>query len=530
MRRPLFITGFMATGKSSVGRLVAARAGRPFIDLDARIEARAGVSVAEIFSRWGEGEFRRLEREELLKLLEPSAAAEAPVVSLGGGTLVRRDVRLLALDGAVVVTLEASPREVVRRGGGAGARPLLSGPDPEGRATELLELRQRGYCEAHARVRTDGRDPESVADEVLAIWRRDSLAVGVGEQSYAVDIGAGLLEERLAGAVGAASRVVLVSDENVFRLHGARALGALGGEPVVVQLTPGEEHKHIGSVERIWRAALEAGADRSSVFVAFGGGVTSDITGFAAASYMRGVPWVCVPTTLLSMVDASVGGKTGVDLLEAKNAIGAFHQPKAVLCDVDVLSTEGDRGFRSALAEVVKTALIGDAALLDLLEREPARVAERAPELLIELVRRSIRVKARVVSADERESGLRAVLNLGHTVGHALEAQGGYSRLTHGEAISLGLVAALRMGVLLGVTTEDLARRVERILAQLGLPTDLAAEPVAEAVRLIGHDKKRSGKKLRFVVALEPGRVETRDLELDRVRELAVAAAQATHR
>jgi 3-dehydroquinate synthetase len=235
---------------------------------------------------------------------------------------------------------------------------------------------------------------------------------------------------------------------------------------------------------------------------------------------MRGIPWVGVPTTLLAMVDASVGGKTGVDLMSAKNAVGAFWQPLRVLCDIELLATESERGFRGALAEVVKTALIGDPELLELLESAPLELAQWSAELRVEIVRRSIRVKARIVSEDERESGRRAVLNLGHTVGHALEAVSGYSRLTHGEAVSLGLVAALRIGVGLGVTPPDLAERGEALLTRLRLPTDIASEPLEDSLRLIGHDKKRAGKHVRFIVAKSPGAVDAIDLELSSLQAL----------
>jgi len=506
-----------------VAEVVARCAGRSFIDLDRSIEERAGASVAEIFRTRGEAEFRTLERAELRAVLERSGET-APVIALGGGSLVQRETRLWALDRAVVVALEATPAEIVRRVGSTASRPLLAGPQPEARVNELLELRERSYAEAHARVRTDGKSLDAIAEEVLAVWRRDAIAVAAGDASYAVEIGADLLVERLPQVAGKPSRTLFVTDETVFALHGPRLLDVLRAQaPVVVPLVPGEEHKHIGSVEKIWRAALESGADRSSLLIAFGGGVVSDVAGFAASSYMRGIRWVCVPTTLLAMVDASVGGKTAVDLGAAKNAVGAFWQPSSVLCDVSVLRTQSERDFRSALAEVVKTALIGDAGLLDLLEASPERVAERTPELLAELVRRSIRVKARIVGQDERESGLRAVLNLGHTIGHALEAHAGYSRLTHGEAISLGLVAALGVGVSLGMTPPALAERVTRVLARLGLPTALREEPLRDAVALIGHDKKRAGKKLRFVVARDIERVETVELELERVQALALA-------
>jgi shikimate kinase/3-dehydroquinate synthase len=220
------------------------------------------------------------------------------------------------------------------------------------------------------------------------------------------------------------------------------------------------------------------------------------------------------------MVDASVGGKTGVDLGAAKNAVGAFWQPAAVMCDVDYLKTEPTRGYRSGLSEVVKTALIGDPELFELLEREAAGIVARDPELLTDIVRRCIRVKARIVSADPREAGLRAVLNLGHTVGHAIEAQAGFERLTHGEAISLGLVAALRIGQRLGHTPAELALRTQRLLERLELMTAIEAEPLADAAELIGHDKKRAGSRVNFVFAQGLGDVVTKPLELAELRSL----------
>ncbi len=225
------------------------------------------------------------------------------------------------------------------------------------------------------------------------------------------------------------------------------------------------------------------------------------------------------------MVDASVGGKTGVDLGPAKNAVGAFWQPSAVLCDADYLKTESERGYRSGLAEAVKTAIIGDPELFELLERESAGIAARDSELLTDIVRRCIRVKARVVSADPREAGLRAVLNLGHTVGHALEAQAGFERLTHGEAVSLGMVAALRIGQQLGHTPAELAARTQAILEQLQLPTAIEEEPLADAAELIGHDKKRAGSRVHFVFAKGLGAVETVPLDLAQLREMARALA-----
>jgi 3-dehydroquinate synthase len=302
-------------------------------------------------------------------------------------------------------------------------------------------------------------------------------------------------------------------------------LHAASAKVIRVDFEPGEENKNIKSVETVWRAALAGSADRKATFVGFGGGVVTDMTGFAASTYMRGVPWICVPTTLLGMVDASVGGKTGVDLESAKNAVGAFWQPSAVLCDVDVLRTETRRGFVSGLAEVVKTALIGDPELFTFLEENAERVADREPDLCIELVRRSIRVKARIVSLDEREGGVRATLNLGHTIGHALEAQAGYTALTHGEAVSLGLVAALRLGVMLTQTPAELSQRTFDLLKRLGLPVALEPSALDAAAKLLGHDKKRAGASVRFVFARELGRVETLPIGLKDLAAHVVALA-----
>jgi shikimate kinase/3-dehydroquinate synthase len=520
MRRPLFLNGFMATGKSTVGRLLAERTGADFIDLDRSIEERTGRTVAELFQERGEPGFRAIEREAVEQLIG-TAGSTAKVVALGGGALLARELRLSALDSAVVVTLDAKPEELLRRSASGPQRPLLSVPDPASRIRELLEVRRLAYAETHARIATDGLDPAAVADQALEVWRRDPIVVAVGERSYTVDIGAGVIGDRLGASARGASSLVVVSDANVAPLHGslvASAAAAAGGRLTTVVLEPGEHHKHAASVERIWEAALAAEADRGSLFLGLGGGVVTDITGFAAATWMRGVRWVALPTTLLAMVDASVGGKTGVDLHTAKNAVGAFWQPSAVLCDVDTLATEPERGYKSALAEVVKTALIGDPELFALLERDAFAIAKRDRALVADIVRRCVRVKARIVSFDERESGLRATLNLGHTVGHALEALGAYSRLTHGEAVSLGLVAALRIGERLGATPAALARRSIELLGALGLPTALEDQGLETAAELIGHDKKRAGNRLRFIVARDIGRVDPVEIGLAELR------------
>lgn len=525
MRTSLLLSGFMGTGKSTVGRLVAARAGVPFVDLDKAIEAAAGRSVAAIFAAEEEAGFRRREAEALAAVL----AGPPRVVALGGGALLDRERRREALARATVVTLRGRPETLAARTRRAG-RPLLdAAPDRAARVRELLEARGDAYAEAHAQVETDGRSPAEVAEAVLSAWMRPAVAVALGSRSYAVRFAAG--EPEVAASAVAAlggSGVFVVTDENVDRLWGAglrAALTAVGCAPrATVVLPPGEEHKRLGTVERALSAMVEAGADRDALVVGHGGGVVTDMAGLSAALLLRGVRWAAVPSTLLAMVDASVGGKTGVDLGSAKNAVGAFHQPSAVVVDTAHVGTETDRAYRSGLAEVVKSAVLGDAALFVQMEAEAAAVEARDPGLVAEMARRSVAVKAAIVARDEREAGERALLNLGHTVGHALEAEGGYTRLLHGEAVALGMVAALRVGLALGVTPQALAARVTALLAKLGLPVDLEAQPLAAALPLLELDKKRRGGTIRFVLLRDLGEAEVHPLAADRIRALLLAS------
>jgi len=520
MKRPLLLTGFMATGKSTVGRRVAELAQAPFVDLDALIEERSGRTVAQLFAERGEPGFRALEREVLLDLLQKHRN-ERVVVALGGGALLERAFRIDTLAQAVVVTLAASAAEIVRRleaeQGAQAQRPLLADADPLGRVSELLAARQVAYQEAHAVVTTEGCTVEAIAEQVLAVWQRRAVAVAAGSASYSVLIGSQLIERELPLLLGKPSAILLVSDTTVEPLHGGPVLAALsvrGARTSEVLLSPGEEHKTLDGLKPIFQGAVGLGLDRHGMFVGLGGGVVTDMTGFAAATWMRGVRWIGVPTTLLAMVDASVGGKTAVDFHEAKNAVGAFWQPSGVICDVSTLATESERAYRGALSEVIKTALIGDPELLALLEERQADVLARNPDTLTEVVERSIRVKARVVSLDEREQGLRATLNLGHTIGHALESAGGFSALTHGEAVSLGLVAALRLGERLGHTPGSLTARVTSLLARLDLPHRLERSALERAAGLIRLDKKRAHDMVRFVFASDVGQVATSSVPL----------------
>ena len=501
----------MATGKSTVGKLVAAELGLPFVDTDALIAADAGAPVGEVFAKEGEPRFRDREAALVSDLLGDGVPR---VISFGGGTVTIPRIRHAALEAATVVTLTASAEAIVSRASTLSERPNLVGRSPVERARDLLALRHEAYGECHASIATEGLSPEAIAARIVAISRRDLLAMPLGSRSYAVELVEGA-PARLTEIVQdlAPSGVLVVTDSNVRAARGAWLAAAL--EPIevpihVVELAPGEEHKTIATVSRIWDEALERGFDRRALVLAFGGGVVGDLAGFAASTLLRGVRCVQIPTTLLSMVDSSVGGKTGFDHPQGKNLIGAFFQPSHVLVDLEQLVTLPDRQRAAGYAEIVKIAFACDAPLLRMLE-------SGAP--LRDLVRASILAKIRVVRDDERESGRRALLNLGHTVGHALEAAGGYARWLHGEAVAIGTVLELEAGERLGFTPRGTAKRAEALLARFGLPTRVSRDEVIAAWPYTQSDKKRTASKvaLPVVVADGDGRVES--LALDTLRD-----------
>jgi shikimate kinase/3-dehydroquinate synthase len=346
--------------------------------------------------------------------------------------------------------------------------------------------------------------------------------VPLGRRSYTIDVCDGE-PARLTDAIArcAPSSVVLVTDSNVQRARGASieaAVHPLAVGATRVTLPPGEAHKTLASVATIWDAALAAGVDRDALVVAAGGGVVGDLAGFAAACLLRGVRFVQVPTTLLAMVDASVGGKTGFDHAAGKNLVGAFHQPSAVVVDLAHLETLPPRERTAGLAEVAKIALTSDGALLERLERDAAALARGDRRALAPVVRAAVEAKIRIVREDEREAGIRAVLNLGHTMGHALEAHGGYSRWLHGEAVALGVVAELAATARLGWTPAPLVDRARALLSALGLPARVDRGELAASWPFVGSDKKRAGGAVRLPVVTGAGECHVERVRLEALR------------
>jgi shikimate kinase / 3-dehydroquinate synthase len=509
-RPAIVFIGFMGAGKSTA--LAAAQgAGLETTEIDALMERELGVPIAAAFERDGEEAFRAREAEVVGELLE---TADGGAIALGGGSVLSERIRA-ALGRHIVVLLEIDAEEAWRRIRHSD-RPLARSAED---VTRLLEVRRPLYEELADAV-VPATDRGVVGRALPSIRALEEMPAGArilwasspsGE--YPVFVGPGVLD---AGWWPLASRRFLVTDTNVGARYGDRI------EPLAarVEVEPGEGAKTMSEAERVLRELARSGATREDHVVAVGGGVVGDLAGFCAHTYQRGVPVVQVPTTLVAQVDSAYGGKTGVDLPEGKNYAGAYHLPAAVLSDTAALATLPAAELAAGFVEAIKTGLLAGGALW---ERVRA-VEELDPAGLDDVVFECARYKCRVVAADERDGGLRHVLNLGHTVGHAIEAASGYSRYRHGEAIGLGLLAALRLS-----DAQELRNEVEGILLRHGLPVALDGEVGVDAVLdALQRDKKRTAEGVGFVLLSEPGMPrEGQVLDPDTVRDAVTELVDA---
>jgi shikimate kinase/3-dehydroquinate synthase len=529
--RTVALVGLMGAGKSAIGRRLAARLDLPFVDADTEIEKAAGCTIEEIFAKYGEAEFRDGERRVIGRLLE-----RPPIVlATGGGAFMDVRTRALLREHAITIWLRADLPILLERVARRGNRPLLKQGDPKEILERLIAVRYPVYAEADIAVDTHDAPADQTTLEVLNALHdhlsrsdtagsapdvgdtaRETVHVELGERTYSIEIGAGLLDEagEFCRPHMPSGKAIIITDDAVAPLYLERLSAAFqraGLRVAHTSVPAGEASKDFAAFGGLMQRLLDLRPDRRTVLVALGGGVVGDLTGFAASVLLRGVDFVQVPTTLLAQVDSSVGGKTGINTTHGKNLIGTFHQPRLVLVDTTALYTLPRRELLAGYAEVVKYGLIDDPAFFAWLERHGAELIGGDAKARAYAVATSCRAKARVVARDERESGdARALLNLGHTFGHALEKETGFGGdLLHGEAVAIGMVMAFDLSVEMGLCPPDDARRVRQHLAEVGLPIQprsITGDNLRswDAARLLDHmraDKKAQDGNLTFVLA-----------------------------
>ena len=521
--KPVALWGFMGSGKTSIGKMLAQKLGYEFVDTDELIAQRLGKPIPQIFAEDGEAAFRRMETQVLSEVIQ----RQRVVLATGGGMpTVPENLALLRLN-ALNFYLRVPVEVLYGRLEMAQDRPLLQGPfDRYFRIATLLSQRERFYTQAQFIISCGRQTPDQIAERIF-LWVRalddsdDAVTVDLGDRGYPVVVGDDLLErsERIFAAVPLNGPFAVVADEGVAESLGKKMQERLQrlDKAHLVTVPSGEGSKNVEQAIRLWQWLADLALPRNGTVVAVGGGVVGDLAGFVAATYMRGVAFVQIPTTLLAMVDSAIGGKTAIDLPQAKNLVGAFHQPRLVVCDLAALTTMPDRPFLAGLAEVVKYGVIADPALFAYLDEQAQLIVRRHPVALRAIIIRSASIKASVVAADEREeTGLRMVLNYGHTFGHALEGATGFAFL-HGEAVAIGMTAEAYLAWRLGLCDREVLERQTDVLRKLELPTHLSQVPDAPTVTIdtlmaaMGRDKKRQGATLRFALPKRLGEVTITD-------------------
>ncbi|MYN46585.1 3-dehydroquinate synthase [Pseudoduganella sp. FT93W] len=519
----VFLVGLMGAGKTTIGRILARKLGLRFIDSDHEIEARTGATIPWIFEIEGEASFRRREAEVIREL----TGQQDLVLATGGGAILNPESRAYLKERGTVIYLRASVNSILQRTAHDKNRPLLQTADPRKKLEELMAVRDPLYTEVADIVIDTGRpNVQSMVSNILnqletraceaapncvtqaqPSMNEEStilLNVDLGERSYPISIGPALLQDQslLARHVHG-NKVAIVTNTTIAPLYLERVeagLRAAGKQIISIVLPDGEEFKNWESLMKIFDALLANKADRKTTLVALGGGVIGDLCGYAAASYMRGVDFIQVPTTLLSQVDSSVGGKTGINHPLGKNMIGAFYQPRAVLADTTTLETLPERELAAGLAEVIKYGAVIDLPFFEWIEANIAKLVARDKGALAYAIARSCEIKADVVRQDEREGGLRAILNFGHTFGHAIEAGMGYGQWLHGEAVGCGMVMAADLSQRMGFVDAATVERVRALVAAAGLPVKAPDLGTARWLELMEVDKKNEGGAIKFIL------------------------------
>lgn len=513
----IYFTGFMASGKSRVGRAVAEKLGRTFVDTDALIAERAGKTVSDIFAQDGEAAFRKMERDVIAEI---AADTDPRVVALGGGTLTQPENLGLIRKTGILVRLWATPETLSERIGRKNTRPLMAGLSPEERLEKIrtmLAEREKYYSCADFSVESSNAYSEDrVVFRVLSIlkfWESHAVQVTTSSgETYPIFIGQNLIpniEGLLEGLRLLRSHSFLICTDTTIAKAQTQAISQLRaqtGNAPVFKFRAGETSKTLASLNQLYTFMLRRHYTRKSCLLQFSGGVVGDMAGFGAATYQRGIPFIQIPTTLLSMVDSSVGGKVAVNHPEGKNMIGAFYQPKAVVCDLNALRTLPPQEYLAGLAEIVKYGVIYDEAFFRYMEENVEKIKAQDVQVLTRLIHRSCEIKAEVVGIDEKETGLRVILNYGHTFGHAIEKLNHYE-FSHGIGVSLGMRVAGRLSVLTGRISKAEEARQNALLDALGFPKTTPVDASA-AWEAMGVDKKNDKDKRIYILPTRIGKVE----------------------
>jgi shikimate kinase/3-dehydroquinate synthase len=515
----LVLVGLPGSGKSAVGRRVASRHGATFVDLDELVEMQSGKSVPEIFAEEGEAGFRHREHQAVLSLGPADPETELRrVIATGGGTVIDPRNRWLLYRGRVPIWLDGAPEMLASRlNKSSHVRPLVAGTDPMTTLRQLGADRQRFYAPAFRIAGTTNVDAtlRAVEGRLADGLSPDAMMLRADTAIGRVEIGHGIAARSVSAALtrAGARRAILLSEPRAWEVAGAGIAESLAAEgwPVERILMPrGENAKRLHVVEETCRALARLRVDRKETIVAIGGGALTDAAGFVAALYLRGIAVIHVPTTLVGQVDAALGGKTAVDIPEGKNLVGAFHQPVAFIADVAFHATLPVRQRRAALGEVVKMAVLGDERLMELVEEQGAAYARgdaRPIEsgAVAEMVERCAWAKVLVVTEDAREAGLRMTLNLGHTLGHGIEAAAGYKAIMHGEAVAYGLRGSFAIAQAMGLTSPERTVRVNHLLDRLGLAVEAPAVSAEAVMEHLATDKKHAMGKLSWILPTETG-------------------------
>jgi len=523
-KKIIILTGIMGAGKTTIGTKLAEKLGFYFIDSDQEIEDLVGQSIANIFKNKGEKYFRQIEKEVIKGVLNRD---EQMVLSLGGGAFMDEEIRDIIKGCGVSIWLYADLEILLYRVSSKNNRPLLQNVGRRAVLSDLITKRYPTYKKADIHIDTGKENYEwtiksiikKINELAMSRQKKEIVTVSLLDKSYDIIIGSGVVEDvgRKISKIKSYSKVIVLTDHNVAKLHLEKLNRHLKEMPVEVQsiiALPGEQTKSFNNLENVVEQILEIGIDRNSLLVAFGGGVIGDLCGFIASIVLRGIDFIQMPTTLLAAVDSSVGGKTAINSKFGKNLIGSFYQPKLVLCDLDFLETLPERDFISGYAEVVKYGLIMDEHFFDYLDQNLSKIKNRDQEVLQKIITRSCQIKAEIVSLDERENNLRAILNFGHTFGHIFETETNYSNiLYHGEAVAIGMVLATKMSVRLKLLDDKYVPIIISHLQKIGLPTSprdiknnlQKSWNISNLTRHIYKDKKVENKNLTFVLLKKIG-------------------------